>query len=200
MLNFLKIKKICNLSFKIRPGFTLMELLVSMSIIVIVSGIFLANFHYGNQQGKVNMAAQKLASDIRLAQSYALGLKDFNGSPPDGGWGIMFKAPAQPYYILYADMNANHHISSESSEELKPYINFPEGIVIDTIIIDSNSRNFAYLTFEPPDPVVWICRNPATCNQDPSYGKELEIILTNSSGANTASVIINSFGLVDVKN
>ena len=63
--------------FKSYAGFTLIELMVSVSIVALVSGIFLVNYHSANKQSELSMSAQKLVSDIRLAQSYSLGSKEY---------------------------------------------------------------------------------------------------------------------------
>lgn len=180
---------------KYQTGFTIVELLVSIAIIVLLSGIFLANMHYGNQQGELNMAAQKLASDIRLTQSYALGLKKFESNRPDGGWGIYFTKinPNADHYIIYADKNTDHVFDSD--EEWQD-IKISKGIKIIDIKKDGSNANKLYLTFEPPNPKIWICSNtnPNQCKP------KAEITLSDDSGNFTKIIKVNIFGLVDVKN
>lgn len=53
------------------PGFTLVELLVSISVVAILSGIGLAAFSSFNRRQIVASATRQLLSDLRLAQSKA---------------------------------------------------------------------------------------------------------------------------------
>jgi prepilin-type N-terminal cleavage/methylation domain-containing protein len=177
---------------KYQMGFTLMELLVSLFIIALLSSIFLANMHYGNQQGELNMVAQKLASDIRLTQSYALGLKEFGGSRPEGGWGIYFDE-TKNYYTIYADIGGFkvYNIGEEFQD-----IKLPDSIVVNDIRGDGGPipNNWVHITFEPPDPTIHICRNSAQCNYN-----NTEIILAIKNGSETKTIFVNKLGLVDVE-
>lgn len=205
-----KIKQVLGRDIFWRPksqsGFTLMELVVSLSIIGIISGVFLANFHYANQQGKVNMAAQKLASDIRQAQGYALGQKEFEAISdfPKGGWGVyLSKIPPDDdgYYIFadYGDGSGGDPDHEYDNGELFNQLGLPAGVNISQIRIDGNPRNTLHITFIPPDPTVWICRNASQCATE-NDGESAEITLIDSGGNYSKKIYINIFGLVDVGN
>lgn len=53
-------------------GFTLVELLVSISIIGVISGMMMANFRGGQQVSEVRLAAEILVAQVRAAQTSAL--------------------------------------------------------------------------------------------------------------------------------
>lgn len=58
-------------------GFTLIEILVTIGVIALLSGIGLASYNQFNRKQILDQAAKTLKSDLRLAQSKALaGLKD----------------------------------------------------------------------------------------------------------------------------
>jgi prepilin-type N-terminal cleavage/methylation domain-containing protein/uncharacterized repeat protein (TIGR01451 family) len=61
-------------------GFTVIELLVSISILVIISGISVANFRNGEKQRKAALAADGLINAIRTTQNNTLTLKQIDGS------------------------------------------------------------------------------------------------------------------------
>lgn len=68
-----------------KNGFTIIELVVVSSIIGIVASVTLANFTQTRRSQALGHAAQKLAFDIRRAQTLALGGVAFGppgGSPP----------------------------------------------------------------------------------------------------------------------
>jgi len=64
---------------KLLPGFTLVELLVAISLVGILSGIGITSFINFRQNQIVNQAASQIVQDLRLTQSMAL-----NGQKPTG--------------------------------------------------------------------------------------------------------------------
>lgn len=60
---------------RLRPlaGFTLVELLISLSIFAVITGAVLANFRVGTQGDELRISAQIVASAIRRSQTAALG-------------------------------------------------------------------------------------------------------------------------------
>lgn len=169
-----KIKKI-----GINKGFSVVEIVVSISIISLLSAIFLTNYHTTNNNTKVLMAAQKLASDIRVAQSYALGVQDNQGSTPEMGWGI-YLAQNADNYIIFANEAGDYLRNADGSEDVN-VIKLPSGIEI-------TSHN-ADILFMPPDPVTWINENDAST---------VDIVL--SDGLISKTVRVNFFGLIEVIN
>ena len=130
-------------------GFTLVELIVVISIIGLMSVAILANYRNAEKKYLVGQTAQKLASDIRKAQNMAMSGVDISGTNRYG-YGIYVRQ-ADNYYIIYADVNGN---SSHQPVDLTiETIYFPEGIEVDSILPIS-SRVDIY--FESPDPVTYI--------------------------------------------
>ncbi|MDD5031479.1 MAG: prepilin-type N-terminal cleavage/methylation domain-containing protein [Patescibacteria group bacterium] len=174
-------------------GFTLIELLASISIVALVSGIFLANYHSAGKQSRLNMAAQKIASDIRLAQNYSLGSKEYGGQVPSGGWGVYFnKASAPESYKIFADNNGNkeYDIGEDDKDRGGQTISLPDGIVVSEI--DAGvSIDSVNITFLPPDPTtnIWDGVN--------SYN-EVQIELQGEDGNSTKTIVVNFFGLIEV--
>ena len=177
-------------------GYTLAELLVSASIIALMSTVAVANYGNYGKAKKLQMAAQVLASDVRIAQSYAMSQKRFAGTIPPGGWGIYASRlnPNNTSYIIFADTGAPNR-DYDVGEEMRT-VNFTDGVTISNIQIDGNPRNGTVIIFEPPGPVTWICRLPNPC---PAVrdGNAVDITLSMAGGA-TRTVRINAFGLVDV--
>jgi len=184
-------------------GFTFIELIVTIAIIAIVSSIFLLSQKSVNGSQKLEMSAQKLASDLRQMQSYVLNLQDHNGSFPDGGWGIRFQKTSgnNTSYSLYADDNSDRVLGA--GEQYLDNIALPGGVYIEELWLDDHTSteftpNNLFVTFEPPDPRVWICRNAGQCNPDPE-GVKAEITLSNSDNTIERVIEINKYGLIDVQ-
>src|SRR5438105_3633871 len=63
-------------------GFTLIELIVVISIMAILTLITVANFRQGEKQKRVGLASDTVISSLRDAQTYALAGKNTNNSNP----------------------------------------------------------------------------------------------------------------------
>ena len=78
-------------SYKIpknKYGFTIIELIVSASIIAIISTMVVANFHGSSQRFALDNEAERLSSVIRQAHINSLIGLTVNGIRPSGGFGV----------------------------------------------------------------------------------------------------------------
>lgn len=174
----------------------MIELLVSIAIIGIFAGIFFANYHGANKKSQLVMAAQKLVTDIRLAQNYCLSAKDFNTEAVPGGWGVYFNTTGpvgtnDATYILFADRNENGSYTDNppASNELYKKIDFPPGITITNVVADDATPNKVSLIFVPPDPTVTVDKGMA--------GNEIDVTISDTDG-NSKTVSVNFLGLIEV--
>ncbi len=187
------------LIFMKKSGFTLIELLVSISIISMVTGIFLANYSSANRRTDLTMTAQKMVSDIRMAQNYALGLARYglSGSTnvPPGGWGAHFSLVASDQYLLFADNNGNAIYNTGEDDITKgaQITKLPLNIIIDSIKLANSTDNQVDITFLPPDPITTITGATATSTQ-------VDIVLKDIKTNTIKTVRVNFLGLVEVIN
>ena len=168
-------------------GFTLIELLTTVFIIVLITGLFMANYQTANKRSQLNMFKQKLVSDIRLAQNYSLGSKTYDGiNTPKGGWGVHFDLAKPGQYIIFADgkTELGNNKSYDAGEEVETKI-LPDGVTIDTL----NPANMVDIVFFPPDPITYINGLDKSSAQ---------IGLKENTNNSTAVVTVNFFGLIDV--
>ncbi len=177
-----------------KTGFTLIELLVSVSIIAIVTGTFLANYNSANRRSDLTMTAQKMVTDIRLAQNYALGLARYGTSGslnvPEGGWGININLQnSNNSYLIFADDDGDQIFdSTEANVAYGAQITtLPSNIIINSL--SSGSR--ADITFLPPDPITTIKGPVSNFNQ-------VDIVLKDLRTNSIKTVRINYLGLVEV--
>jgi len=181
-------------------SFTLIEILVVVSVILILSVIAIPRFRTVNSDMALDRAAYKLARDIRNIEEMSMSAKPFK-SPyfPTGGYGIAFDYTNKPKsYILFADCNnngdydvGNASILSCSVSQSSPnaYPELIEEVFLESGIILLRATPPVFkLTFVPPDPEV---------KSQPSSASNPSVILY--SKGKQREVSINNVGLVEIK-
>jgi type II secretory pathway pseudopilin PulG len=84
-------------------GFTLVELVVSIGIIVLISSMILFNAPKFNRTMALNRAAREVASTLRLAQARATQVRAVNGVFPTN-YGVQFNTGSSgDEFILFSD-------------------------------------------------------------------------------------------------
>lgn len=184
---------------KTKAGFSLIELVVSLSIIAMITVLFMANYRSGNKRTDLIMTAQRLVSDIHLAQNNALGLVKYNEEVPAGGWGITLDM-AESGYTLFADLNAPGTSGSMSYDsDMEGNVNygarvtdFSSSVVISSLKLGSTYVSTTDITFLPPDPITNIYSAGTTST-------DLEITLQEKNNpVNIKTIRINFLGLAEV--
>ena len=107
--------------FKKRYGYTLMELLVSIAIILVMLSIVLANFGAGQGSNDMKMTLSQVANDFNKTKNWAqAGRLDQTGNYPFGGYifRFLFQYPKN-YYIA---TSSSEFISSNSPRFLSSHL------------------------------------------------------------------------------
>lgn len=82
-----------------QKGFTLIELMVTISLISIVSVILFSSYRGSGQKKSLEAAAQKVMSDLRELQSNAISNKEYGGAVYCG-WGMEYiDSDTYTYYV-----------------------------------------------------------------------------------------------------
>lgn len=136
-------------------GFTLIESLVVLAIIIILTGIVVFNINSEYQNSALFRSAQNLSLNLRQAQNYALSSKTFGSWDIPCGWGVHFNGVDSTNYIIFADLALNQNCSDrdflraiDGSEDFET-INFESGIKVSIL-----SGGLSDVVFTPPDPIV----------------------------------------------
>lgn len=89
-------------------GFTLIELMVSMGIIILVSTIGLTRHAQFNETVRLRNLTYDIALSVREAQSYGINVREFKPDNTfDIAYGIHLAADSPTEYVLFADRNDN---------------------------------------------------------------------------------------------
>jgi len=184
-----------------RRGFTLFELTVVITIIILLSGIVLANYRVGEREYALLRSAYKLAQDLGTAKRMAMASEtlpaSFGGGFPKGGYGIFFQNNLSSY-ILFADCDGDKEYDPSgpalSCTGATPDTPYPEKIkelsLEETGIKISNLSPSSPLsiTFFPPDPVIEIIPEPP----------DNSAIVTLTYDGKNKTVKINTIGLIEI--
>lgn len=85
-------------------GFTLIELIIVLAIIIVVTGIALGGQSGFNRTLALNNASYDIGLSIQLAQSYGLSSQAFAGVG-NAGYGVQFDTGSPSSYSFFADTN-----------------------------------------------------------------------------------------------
>lgn len=176
-----------------KTAFTLIEIIIVIGIFTALISATVVNYRTGSRQSQLRLAAQELAANIRLSQSYAVGSRDFvdpDGSDhasqsPLGGWGVYASLENPSYYQIVVDLDNDH-----TKDKVFKTINLPEKISIEKILVQGEEVDSGVIFFQPPEPQTFI--NGLSNNQ-------IVIILRDQTEATTSQVMVNFFGLVEVE-
>lgn len=171
---------------KTENGFTLIEIIVVLTIIIIITGVVIFNIGTERQNSALLRSAQKLSLDLRRVQSFALSSKVFKTSGVPCGWGIHFNGVGSTSYIIFADLTFTANCSDRDfiragngSEDFET-VNLESGITVSGL-----SSGLSDIIFTPPDPIVTF--TPAQTSAS--------ITLINKNSA-TRVITINKTGFI----
>lgn len=101
-------------------GFSLVELMVTMGILIAVTTMLFFNYPEFRQKVSLKRTSQEIALAIRQAQTYGLGVREFQsgGTTYFPGYGIHFDLTNSPSsFILFADISDPKNYSYDPSNE-----------------------------------------------------------------------------------
>lgn len=184
-----------------RQGFTLVELLIVITIMTIIILTTIFNYPGFSKKTAVESASQEIALALRKAQSYAMGVRDAGGDifPP---YGIHFDILDNDSYILFADTNPSGSPPGNNFYEAGDLdveeSDFSGPVVISDLCVSD------FLDFSIPDctvsiiDVVFSRPDPSTViNTD--IGNYIAAGIEVSSGSYTKRIIVLDNGLIYVE-
>jgi len=107
-------------------GFTLFEMLVVVGIMVIVTGVVLANFPGFRNKSNLDLVAQEVAVAIRQAQTYGIATREKGGT--FDSYGVNFVNNNSTRFIIFADKSTSGTQNKYDSGELVEQFDFKGGI------------------------------------------------------------------------
>jgi prepilin-type N-terminal cleavage/methylation domain-containing protein len=201
-----------------KKGFTLVELLVTITIFVILTGVVLFNQSRFNSTILLTNLAYDTALTIRQAQTYGINIKEFDNGSGTGNfvpYGVHFDMSANKSFILFADMAYD----KTNPDLLTPYAgdkyscrvadncvnrysvkrgNYISGICVKTQTTDCSPVSELSILFKRPNPDAVIYGRGDGETDYTQYSKAT-ITLTGVDGISTRSVVVQENGLIEIK-
>jgi len=188
--------------FSNKKGFTIVELLVSISIIIILLLVAVVNYRTGRQRLALERSAYKLAQDIRRVQEMAMAAEECTPPPescpeeggvPNGGYGIYFEQITPESYIIYADSGSlpeqYRYNGQVGEEETMETIDLEKEVEIQSVTPLKASVNFI-----PPDPIVDLKDDAGFPHENITI-----IIRLKADPSKTKTIKVNEAGLIEIE-
>lgn len=160
-------------------GFSLIEMMVVMSIIAILAVLVLANYQASQKRYALAQAVQRLVSDLRKTQNMAI-----SGSGIYSGYGIYANSNSTSYVIFGNNGGTPRFDDGDVALET---INLPPKIKILSV---SPLRGGLDITFKPPAPTTYI-------NGQSTLGSSAVFTLQTEDGSLTKTATVTTAGLIN---
>ncbi len=170
-------------------GFTIIELFVVLSVMVIISSIILVKHGEFQANLLLRSIAYEVALTIRQAQVYGLGIKEYQGiSDPilafQIGYGVHFETATPDTFFLFADLD-NDRIYVAANDAIVESLRLLGGNTIVDLCAGADvnvgcGRSSLDIVYERPDPEAHIsgANGTATIRIRSVYAKERVVSAT----------------------
>ena len=191
-----------NTGYRIKnnKGFTLVELIVSISIFAMMTALVVAKYGNFNQSVLLTNLAYDVALTIRTAQTYGVSVRQ-EGGDFTHPYGVFFSSDAgkNTQFTFFADTDIGSPGYYDVGDQIIKTYTLKRGAIIQTICMEfackpEKNESELHVTFKRPNPDALICV-PSSCGVSPeTYAK---IIIQGTDGS-TRGVIVRSNGQIAV--
>lgn len=161
-------KSFFGMGLQSKRGFTLVEMLITISIFVVITSIVLTSHSKFSGNILVGNLAYDIALSVRQAQVYGLSVREFSAGSGefDIGYGVHFDKDTPTFYILFADRNDDSLYNGVS--EIVEVFNIKNGYGVSRFcaVVSSGTEEctpstirFLDIVFKRPDPEANISSN-----------------------------------------
>lgn len=137
---------------KAKSGFTIVDLLVAISIFVILTSLTIANFVTGKRRDALRQSGIVLVSLLQEAQTAALSGMTINGLTPTGGYGLHFDSAIPNQVIYFADTNGNEMYDQDTDLIVNGQSDkLADDVVINSLMVGEDTLLMADFVFKAPE-------------------------------------------------
>ncbi len=188
-------------------GFSLIEMMVAVAILVFIVAIVLTNHQRFNSSVLLSALAYDVALSIREAQVYGLSVRDYGGQF-NVGYGVHFATPDS--FFLFADRDRSRTynagdttISTYTLRRGHTILRFCGTAGAVERCSDSPSAiDHLDVVFVRPNPDAWLSsdENAVACNGNNASCYSAARVVVTSPGGTTRSIHVVPTGQISVKN
>ncbi|HPT08382.1 MAG TPA: hypothetical protein PLE28_01660 [bacterium] len=181
-----------------KAGFTLVELIVSVSIIIVIVSLTVINYNAGFSETNLSNTQNSLYQNIKQIQSYALSYRSYNNILPKY-WG-MYLATSSSVPVVFADINENGLYDDGEADTLfggKEIVLEPDIIINNIKSQNSSTVSDLYIMFESGGGDMYVYNSTSS---DPNNVDQWFIELRDIRFPLGKLLILNNPGLTDTKN
>lgn len=195
-------------------GFTLVEFIVSISIVVVILTVVVSNQSKYTDGAALANLADEVGLSLSQAQAYGIGVSSLGSSEFVGTYGLAFSLlagnGANDSYVFFVDKdNSKHYGNSwscpEDSECLNKF-NISRGDIIDSICVvktsgqdDCNIGRVDISFTRPSTEAYMVFFNSGGQSYNPGPGMKGARVIFRSPGGATRSVIVFRTGQISVQ-
>lgn len=161
---------------KLKGAFSIIELIVAMTIFLVLSSVMLADYNGMNSRITLDTNAHQIAQWVRQTQVSAMSVKHTGASANTfPGYGLHFDRTTPGQFVFFADLNGDHKYSpftspakcGDAGEECEQIVTLPKGNIIQNLCSELappfigtsincaaplNDANTSDIVFTRPDP------------------------------------------------
>lgn len=187
----------------------MVELLAVTAIIVVVSGVVLANNSQFGGVVVLENLAYDVALSVRQAQVYGISVARFGQDTFSAGYGISFNLSSPTTYALYADVypgEGGNGLFEPEQSELVQLSTFNRGYRIADICTTSSlgietcgSASRLDVLFKRPEPDAWLSVSGDSCTLSTSVCAASARVVLASPRGDVMSIVIDANGQISVR-
>lgn len=167
-------------------GFTLVELLVIIAIIILFTTLFVLSLRVGEKQLALARVVQRFSQDVNRTAELTLRAQNFECAIGNiSGYGLYVSSSTPSSYLLFVECSGNEAYNQGLDDVLET-VQLERGIQIDSVSPFPSMS----IVFFPPAPTVFL--NPGNQNQ-------LQVTFKTEDYSRTKSVLVNNRGAIDIE-
>lgn len=167
-------------------GFTLVEALVIIAIILTISVLTLVKYRSGQENYALAQSAQKLMADIRQAQGMALASAETSGVSKIGGYGVIIQSQSSyAVFLSTGSLSLPQQCRATADQQDIKTISLPSQIIFDSADVGKE------VFFIPPA--------PRTCLNNTANQTEVVFTFKKIDLQNQKQVKVTRYGQIEIQ-